>query len=44
MLKITVLFGAVMSSFNSGVNSLSTLVSLDIYKQIINPKADAMFP
>ncbi|MGF1739180.1 solute:sodium symporter family transporter [Photobacterium satsumensis] len=35
-----VLFGAVMSSFNSGVNSLSTLVSLDIYKQIINPKAD----
>lgn len=35
-----VLFGAVMSSFNSGVNSLSTLVSLDIYKEIINPKAD----
>ncbi|WP_413284515.1 solute:sodium symporter family transporter [Vibrio sp. MA40-2] len=35
-----VLFGAVMSSFNSGVNSISTLVSLDIYKQIINPTAD----
>lgn len=35
-----VLFGAVMSSFNSGVNSLSTLVSLDIYKEIINPEAD----
>ncbi len=34
-----VLFGAVMSSFNSGVNSLSTLVSLDIYKGII--KRDA---
>jgi SSS family solute:Na+ symporter len=37
-----VLFGAVMSSFNSGVNSLSTLVSLDIYKEIVNPKADDM--
>ncbi|GAB3487671.1 solute:sodium symporter family transporter [Marinomonas epiphytica] len=35
-----VLFGAVMSSFNSGVNSLATLVSLDIYKEVINPKAD----
>jgi len=34
-----VLFGAVMSSFNSGVNSLSTLVSLDIYKGIINKDA-----
>jgi SSS family solute:Na+ symporter len=34
-----VLFGAVMSSFNSGVNSLSTLVSLDIYKGIINKNA-----
>ena len=34
-----VLFGAVLSSFNSGVNSLSTLISLDIYKQLIKPKA-----
>ena len=34
-----VLFGAVLSSFNSGVNSLSTLLSLDIYKNIINPSA-----
>ncbi|PSW22243.1 solute:sodium symporter family transporter [Photobacterium sanctipauli] len=33
------LFGAVLSSFNSGVNSLSTLISLDIYKQLIKPKA-----
>ncbi len=33
------LFGAVLSSFNSGVNSLSTMISLDIYKQIINPEA-----
>ncbi|MEJ6123896.1 solute:sodium symporter family transporter [Vibrio sp. 2-Bac 85] len=34
-----VLFGAVLSSFNSGVNSLSTLISLDIYKQLIKPAA-----
>jgi len=34
-----VLFGAVLSSFNSGVNSLSTLISLDIYKQLIKPEA-----
>lgn len=34
-----VLFGAVMSSFNSGINSLSTLVSLDIYKELINKDA-----
>ncbi|WP_434362375.1 solute:sodium symporter family transporter [Parasalinivibrio latis] len=33
------MFGAILSSFNSGVNSLSTLVSLDIYKQAINPQA-----
>ncbi|UJF18415.1 solute:sodium symporter family transporter [Vibrio sp. SS-MA-C1-2] len=33
------LFGAVLSSFNSGVNSLSTLISLDIYKQLIRPAA-----
>jgi len=34
-----VLFGAVLSSFNSGVNSLSTLISLDLYKQHIKPNA-----
>ncbi|MFP8965201.1 solute:sodium symporter family transporter [Pokkaliibacter sp. CJK22405] len=33
------MFGAILSSFNSGVNSLSTLISLDIYKQLINPAA-----
>lgn len=33
------LFGAVLSSFNSGVNSLSTIISLDVYKQLINPSA-----
>lgn len=33
------MFGAILSSFNSGVNSLSTVVSLDIYKQIIKPEA-----
>jgi solute:Na+ symporter, SSS family len=36
------LFGAVLSSFNSGVNSLSTIISLDIYKQIIKPDATDM--
>ncbi|MCY9855088.1 solute:sodium symporter family transporter [Vibrio mediterranei] len=33
------MFGAILSSFNSGINSLSTLISLDIYKPLINPKA-----
>ncbi|PJC86698.1 solute:sodium symporter family transporter [Vibrio sp. HA2012] len=33
------MFGAILSSFNSGINSLSTLISLDIYKQIVNPEA-----
>jgi SSS family solute:Na+ symporter len=33
------LFGAVLSSFNSGINSLSTIISLDIYKQLIKPEA-----
>lgn len=36
------LFGAVLSSFNSGVNSLSTIISLDIYKQLINKNASDM--
>jgi len=33
------MFGAILSSFNSGVNSLSTLISLDIYKSLIKPHA-----
>lgn len=33
------MFGAILSSFNSGVNSLSTLISLDIYKSLIKPNA-----
>ena len=34
-----VLFGAIMSSFNSALNSSVTLFGLDIYKEHINPKA-----
>lgn len=34
-----VMFGAVLSSFNSGVNSTSTLFSLDIYKHWIRKDA-----
>ena len=34
-----VMFGAVLSSFNSGLNSLSTLFSIDIYKQWIKKDA-----
>ncbi|MGF1724775.1 solute:sodium symporter family transporter [Photobacterium nomapromontoriensis] len=33
------MFGTILSSFNSGINSLSTLISLDIYKQFVNPTA-----
>ncbi len=35
-----VLFGAILSSFNSALNSSVTLFGLDIYKEYINPKAD----
>jgi len=35
-----VLFGAILSSFNSALNSSVTLFGLDIYKQHINPEAD----
>ncbi len=35
-----VLFGAVLSSFNSALNSSVTLFGLDIYKAHINPLAD----
>jgi len=34
-----VMFGAVLSSFNSGVNSMSTLFSVDIYKELIRKDA-----
>jgi len=33
------LCGAVMSSFNSGINSASTIFTVDIYKKFLNPKA-----
>lgn len=35
-----VLFGAILSSFNSALNSSVTLFGLDIYKEHINPDAD----
>jgi len=35
-----VLFGAILSSFNSALNSSVTLFGLDIYKQYIKPDAD----
>jgi len=35
-----VLFGAILSSFNSALNSCVTLFGLDIYKEHINPDAD----
>ena len=35
-----VLFGAILSSFNSALNSSITLFGLDIYKQYFNKKAD----
>lgn len=34
------LCGAVMSSFNSGLNSASTIFTVDLYQKYINPKAD----
>ena len=35
-----VLFGAILSSFNSALNSSVTLFGLDIYKEYINKDAD----
>ena len=35
-----VLFGAILSSFNSALNSSVTLFGLDVYKQYINKEAD----
>ena len=34
-----VMFGAILSSFNSGLNSVCTLFSVDIYKQLIRKSA-----
>ena len=34
-----VMFGAILSSFNSALHSTSTLFSVDLYKRVINPKA-----
>lgn len=38
---LAALAGAVMSTFNSGINSASTIYTLDIYKRYINPRARA---
>jgi len=35
------LCGAVMSSFNSGINSASTIFTVDLYKKYLRPGADA---
>jgi len=35
------LCGAVMSSFNSGINSASTIFTIDLYKRFLNRDADA---
>ena len=37
-----VMFGAILSSFNSGLNSMSTLFSVDIYKKMIKKDATDM--
>ncbi|MEF2629110.1 MAG: solute:sodium symporter family transporter [Agathobaculum butyriciproducens] len=37
-----VLFGAILSSFNSVLNSTSTMFTLDLYRTAINPKASDM--
>lgn len=34
-----VLFGAILSSFNSVLNSASTMFTLDLYRTVINPQA-----
>jgi SSS family solute:Na+ symporter len=35
-----VLFGAILSSFNSGLNSSVTLIGIDVYKEHINKEAE----
>ena len=37
-----VMFGAILSSFNSFLNSIDTMFTLDIYKEFINPKANEL--
>ena len=37
-----VMFGAILSSFNSVLNSASTMFTLDLYRTAINPKASDM--
>jgi solute:Na+ symporter, SSS family len=38
---LAALAGAVMSTFNSGINSASTIFTIDIYDKYINPNANA---
>jgi SSS family solute:Na+ symporter len=38
---LAALAGAVMSTFNSGINSASTIFTIDIYRQYLNPQANA---
>lgn len=38
---LAALAGAVMSTFNSGINSASTIFTIDIYKKYLSPGADA---
>lgn len=37
---VAVIFGAILSTFNSALNSAATIFSLDLYKKYINPAAD----
>ena len=37
-----VMFGAILSSFNSFLNSINTMFTLDIYKEFIKPKANEL--
>lgn len=37
-----VMFGAILSSFNSVLNSVNTMFTMDIYKEFINTQADEM--
>lgn len=39
-IMLAALAGAVMSTFNSGINSASTIFTIDIYSKHINPGAD----
>jgi len=39
-IMLAALCGAVMSSFNSGLNSASTIFTVDLYERYINPGAD----